>query len=151
MFGPGSIFSWINWFWLIGAVVPVIHYVLARKFPRSIARYVFTPTIPGAASMIPPATPWYLLNFCLFGLAFNWFVRRRYFGWWTQYNYVLSGSLDIGLALCITISALALGLSGKNFPDWWGNVAVYETMDQLGTAVTKVLPDDGSFFGPTKW
>ena len=37
MFGPGALFSWINWFWLIGAVVTVIHYVIARRYPRSIA------------------------------------------------------------------------------------------------------------------
>ncbi|KAK7747413.1 hypothetical protein SLS53_001668 [Cytospora paraplurivora] len=151
MFGAGKLFSWVNWFWLIGAACPVIHYLAARRYPRSWLRYLFTPAIFGAAGMIPPATTWYLMNYVLFGLAFNWVVRRRFFGWWQHYNYVLSGALDIGLALTVVISGLSLGLSNKSFPDWWGNVACYNTADQLGTAVTKVLPDDGSFFGPTKW
>lgn len=38
-----------------------------------------------------------------------------------RYNYVLSGALDIGTALCIVISGLALGLSNTEFPSWWGN------------------------------
>lgn len=151
MFGAGQLFSWTNWFWLIGAACPVIHYLFARKYPRSWLRYLFTPSIFGAAGMIPPATTWYLMNYVLFGLAFNWLVRRRFFGWWTQYNYVLSGALDIGLALTVVISGLALGLSGKTFPDWWGNTVPYNTLDMTGGATTKVLPDDGSFFGPTTW
>jgi hypothetical protein len=73
----------------------------------------------------------------------NWVLAR--------YNYVLSGALDIGTAVCIVISAVALGLSGANFPDWWGNVVWENNLDANGAAVSKVLPDDGSFFGPTTW
>lgn len=151
MFGAGALYSWVNWFWLIGAVAPVIHYFFARRYPRSWLRYLFTPAIFGAAGMIPPATTWYLMNYIAFGLAFNWFIRRRYFGWWQQYNYVLSGALDIGLAICVVIVALGLGLSNKEFPNWWGTYDIYNTADMLETATTKTLPDDGSFFGPTTW
>lgn len=68
-----------------------------------------------------------------------------------RYNYVLSGALDIGTALCIVVSALALGLSGASFPDWWGNTVWENNLDAQGTAVTKTVADDGSFFGPTTW
>jgi hypothetical protein len=44
-------YSWVNYFWLIGAVLPVIQYFLARKYPRSFLRYVFFPAIFGAAGM----------------------------------------------------------------------------------------------------
>jgi hypothetical protein len=67
-----------------------------------------------------------------------------------QYTYVLSGALDIGTALCIVIGALALGLSNTHFPDWWGNTVFNNNLDAEG-AVTKVLPDDGSFIGPSSW
>lgn len=62
MFGAGQLFSWVNWFWLIGAVLPVIQYFLALRYPRSFLRYVFFPAIFGAAGMIPPATFWYLVS-----------------------------------------------------------------------------------------
>lgn len=68
-----------------------------------------------------------------------------------RYNYVLSGALDIGTALCIVVSALALGLSGASFPDWWGNTVWQNNLDAEGTAVTKTVADDGSFFGPASW
>lgn len=68
-----------------------------------------------------------------------------------RYTYVLSGALDIGTAFCIVVSALALGLSGAAFPDWWGNTVPFDNLDAEASAVTKVLPDDGSFFGPTRW
>ncbi|ROV88351.1 hypothetical protein VSDG_09400 [Cytospora chrysosperma] len=151
MFSPGALYSWTNWFWLIGAALPTIQFFIARRYPRSILRYVFFPTVFGAAGMIPPATAWYLAQWCIVGFIFNYTVRRAYFGWWTRYNYVLSGALDIGTAFCIVISALALGLSGASFPDWWGNTVPFSNMDAEGTAVTKILPDDGSFFGPSTW
>ncbi len=37
MFGPGALFSWINWFWLVGFVCTVAHWLIARRYPRSIA------------------------------------------------------------------------------------------------------------------
>lgn len=78
-------------------------------------------------------------------------MRRCFFGCWTQYNHVLSGALDIGLALTVVMSGLALGLSGSTFPDWWGNGVPYDNVDMSMGAVIKMLPDDGSFFGPTTW
>jgi len=150
MFGAGAIYSWVNYFWLIGAVLPVIQYLIARRYPRSMLRYVFFPTVFGAAGMIPPATVWWLGQWVIVGLIFNWFIKRRFFGWWSQYNYVLSGALDIGTALCIVVGALALGLSNTEFPAWWGNTVFANTLDADG-AVTKVLPDDGSYLGPSSW
>ncbi|KAF7554266.1 hypothetical protein G7Z17_g3043 [Cylindrodendrum hubeiense] len=150
MFGAGAIYSWVNYFWLIGAALPVIQFFLARRYPRSFLRYVFFPAIFGGAGMIPPATTWWLGQWVIVGLIFNWWIKRRWYGWWIRYNYVLSGALDIGTALCIVISGLALGLSNTNFPDWWGNTVFNNNLDADG-AVTKVLPTDGSFFGPTSW
>ena len=65
--------------------------------------------------------------------------------------------MDIGTACCITIIGLALGLSNANFPNWWGNTVSFTNLDANGILgitpgpVTKVLPSDGSFFGPKHW
>jgi OPT family small oligopeptide transporter len=84
MFSPGALYSWTNWFWLIGAALPTIQFFIARRYPRSILRYVFFPTVFGAAGMIPPATAWYLAQWCIVGFIFNYTVRRAYFGWWSK-------------------------------------------------------------------
>lgn len=63
----------------------VVQYFVARRYPRSILRYVFFPAIFGAAGQIPPATCWYLGQWVIVGLIFNYFIRRRFFGWWSTY------------------------------------------------------------------
>ncbi len=68
-----------------------------------------------------------------------------------RYTYVLSGALDIGTGVCIVVSVLALGLSGTNFPDWWGNTVINNNLDANEGAVSMILPDDGSFYGPASW
>ncbi|OKO97291.1 Sexual differentiation process protein isp4 [Penicillium subrubescens] len=43
MFGPDGIYNPIQYFWLIGALLPVLFYVLMRLFPRSKARLLNAP------------------------------------------------------------------------------------------------------------
>jgi OPT family oligopeptide transporter len=151
MFGPGAMFSWINWFWLIGAVCPVIQYFVMRRYPRSIARYIFFPALFGVGGMIPPATLWFLTNWLLVGWFFNVLVLKRWPGWWSRYTYVLSGALDVGNAISLVLFALGLGLSGAAFPEWWGNTVADSTLDATRQAVSSKWPKDGTFFGPTTW
>ncbi|KID93813.1 oligopeptide transporter OPT-like protein, partial [Metarhizium majus ARSEF 297] len=152
VFGAGGIYSWTNWFWFIGAACPTIQYFVARRYPRSFARYIIWPAIFSACGLVPPATLYYLLPWVIVGVIFNGFIRRYFFGWWSQYNFVLSGALDIGSRLCVVIVALALGLSGKNFPDWWGNVVYTETLDYTRKAVTrKFIPNVTEPIGPSSW
>lgn len=84
MFSSGALYSWTNWFWFIGAALPTIQFFVARKYPRSILRYIFFPTVFGAAGMIPPATAWYLAQWAIVGFIFNYSIRRAYFGWWSK-------------------------------------------------------------------
>lgn len=122
--------------------------------------------------MIPPATTWYLAQWCIIGLIFNWWIKRRWLGWWSkfplshffrcinevltnaflaQYNYVLSGALDIGTALCTVVIGLALGLGNAEFPDWWGNSVTTNNLDYNGAAVLRVAPTSGPGIGPSTW
>ncbi|OAQ64683.1 small oligopeptide transporter, OPT family [Pochonia chlamydosporia 170] len=152
VFGAGGIFAWINWFWLIGFVMPVLQYLIARRYPRSFVRFVIWPAIFSACGLVPPATLYYMFPWVVVGVIFNGWIRRRYFGWWAQYNYVLSGALDIGSRLCVVIVALALGLSNRDFPSWWGNTVMNETMDRTGKAVQKrFIPNVTEPIGPSHW
>ncbi|KAK2616194.1 hypothetical protein QQS21_000826 [Conoideocrella luteorostrata] len=152
VFGAGGIFSWTNYFWLIGFALPVIQYLIARKWPRSFARYIIFPAVFGAAGMIPPATLYYLWTYVIVGLIFNGFIKRKYPGWWSQYNYVLSGALDIGTAICIVLVGLGLGLGNASFPDWWGNTVISSTLDANNLAVSKQFdPNTSQPIGPSTW
>ncbi|KOS18311.1 Sexual differentiation process protein isp4 [Escovopsis weberi] len=151
VFGAGALYSWINWFWLIGFLCPFIQWLIARRYPRSAVRYIVFPAVFGAAGLIPPATTWYILQWVWIGLVFNWWIRRRWNGWWTHYNYTLSGALDIGNAICVVIIGLGLGLGNANFPDWWGNTVINNNLDANGAAVLKTIPPGGGPIGPSHW
>lgn len=152
VFGAGKLFSWINYFWLIGFAMPVIQYIVARRYPRSWVRYIVWPVVFGAAGQIPPATLYYLWTYAIVGIIFNVVIRRYFFGWWSRYNYVLSGALDIGTALCVVVVGLGLGLGGKSFPDWWGNTVFADTLDYKKEAVSRVFIEGVTPpLGPSKW
>lgn len=133
--------AWANWFFLIGFACPIIQYYIARKYPRSILRYVFFPALFGVSGMIPPATIFNLLCYLTIGIIFNVIIKRRFPGWWERYTYSLAGALDVGNALCLILYALALGLSGSSFPEWWGTTGFAETLEAQAMAVSKTLKD----------
>jgi OPT family small oligopeptide transporter len=148
MFGPGALFAWINWFWLVGFLVTVAHYFVARRYPKSIARYIYFPAIFSIGGMIPPATLWNLSNWLLVGALFNIYIYRKYKPWWSRYTYVTAGALDVGNAICLVLFALGLGLSNSAFPTWWGTTVADTTYDAMRMARAKQMPADGSLIGP---
>jgi hypothetical protein len=54
MFGPGTLYGSLQWFWLIGAAVPFIIWLVAKKFPKSGFRYLHAPLIFGGLAQMPP-------------------------------------------------------------------------------------------------
>jgi OPT family oligopeptide transporter len=57
IFSGDGIYAKLQWFWLLGALLPVVFYGIARKFPKSPMRYLHAPVILGGISYIPPSTP----------------------------------------------------------------------------------------------
>ena len=95
---------------------------------------------------VPPATginysSWWLVNF-----IFNSVIFKKFFAWWTKYNYILAAALDTGTALSGIIIFFAVSYPGAVFPDWWGNTVFVNTDDGDGTPFL-TMPDSG-YFGP---
>ncbi|KAF2141064.1 uncharacterized protein K452DRAFT_327313 [Aplosporella prunicola CBS 121167] len=150
MFSGSAIYSNLQWFWLLGAVTPVIFYFAGRTWPRSPARYLNAPVMFGQLSYIPPATPLIYLSWGIVGFVFNKLIRSRFRPWWLRYNYITSAALDSGLALSTIVIFFALLLPQVDPPNWWGNRVVQSTMDAQGTAVQRQVAD-GERFGPSSW
>lgn len=150
IFGPGQVYGVLQWYWLLGALLPVTSYLMARKWPKSWLRYVHWPLMLGGTGWIPPATVYIYMCWGVVGIVFNYFVKRRWRGWWLQYNYITSAALDTGLFISTIVIFFTLYLTNTKPPQWWGNVTIYETMDMTDTAVRKVLPE-GETFGPKTW
>ena len=83
-------------------------------------------------------------------MAFNYFIKKRWPGWWMQYNYVTSAALDCGLIISTIIIFFTLYLTNAQAPIWFGNVDVMNTLDQTFSAIQKTVPD-GQTIGPSVW
>jgi OPT family small oligopeptide transporter len=147
IFSPGAIYAPMLWFFLVGAIVPVLFYLGARAFPKSPIRFLNAPILFGGSGLIPPATPLNYLSWGIVGFFFNKYIRNRWRGWWMHYNYVFSAGLDVGLALCTILIFVTLRLTNSRFPSWWGVDIASNTMDALDRAIQSPLAA-GETFGP---
>ena len=129
--GVGSIYANIHWFWLVGAALPLILFVITWRYPRSIFRYLNAPVMFGSLGWLPPATPLNFASWAFVGLVFNYWIRRRWSGWWKTYNYITAAALDSGLIIATLIIFFAITWPGVTVPQWWGNTTVFETLVSL--------------------
>jgi len=137
-------------FFILGAIVPVLIYWGAKRWPKSPLKYAMAPLIFGGAGYIPPATPLNYLSWGFVGWIFQYLIRTRRFNWWARLNFLTSSGLDLGVALSTIVIFFAFTLNNIDPPSWWGNDVVTGTMDFKGTAVRVVL-SDGETFGPSSW
>ncbi|KAL8695698.1 MAG: hypothetical protein Q9224_003225 [Gallowayella concinna] len=121
-FGSDALYHPLIWFFLVGAIAPVIVFMIARKRPRnSIWRKINLPVLFGSLSWIPPASG---LNFSVWALVcftFNSVIRKRKSEWWGKYTMTLSAALDSGLAVGVVVIFFGVIFPGwmKGFT-WWG-------------------------------
>ena len=128
MFGVGSIYANFNVFWLIGATLPVIFYVCTKYLHLSfVGRYLHAPIMLGAMGWLPPATPLSFFTWSIAGLIFNHAIRKRWNGWWVNYNYITAAALDAGLIISTIVIFFAITFPNVDIPQWWGNVDVFNT------------------------
>ncbi|XP_026390958.1 oligopeptide transporter 4-like [Papaver somniferum] len=120
IFGPLGNYAALNWFFLGGAVGPILVWVLHKAFPKqSWIPLINLPVLLGATSMMPPATTVNYNSWILVGTVFNFFVFRYRKQWWQRYNYVLSAALDAGVAFMAVLLYFSVSLENINV-DWWG-------------------------------
>lgn len=149
-FSHGQIYYGLLFFFIIGAVLPLINWLILKKWPKSFVKHINWPVFFSATGYIPPATPYNFASYCVVGITFNYFIKKRFFHWWSKYNYSLSAGLDIGLAWSLLIVFLCLYLTNAKFPSWWGNSVVNGTKDTKNWAYRTTLAP-GQTFGPSKW
>ncbi|KIO29033.1 hypothetical protein M407DRAFT_71063 [Tulasnella calospora MUT 4182] len=108
---------------LIGALLPIPFWWWSKRRPKSPLRHVHLPTFFYSYVGMPPATGINQASFFLVGFIFQYVLRRRRFQWWSRYNYVLAGALDIGtiFGLLLLFFSVQLPRQGKAQLNWWGN------------------------------
>ncbi|KAF8261428.1 OPT oligopeptide transporter protein-domain-containing protein [Lactarius quietus] len=155
IFSHGQLYYGVLFFLLIGAVLPIIQWALHKRFRIRALRYLNFPVVFSSMTMMPPATPINFVPSILVCFIFNYVIRRRHFGWWTKYNYMLSVALDAGYAIGVVFIFFTLqypdnGNIGLNsIQNWWGNTVFLNTADAKGTPFKSL--SDGQMFGPKSW
>ena len=138
------------WFFLIGIVLPIPFYYLARRYPRSFWRYVNIPVILNSPGAVPPLSGITFMSSLIVGFIFQWFIRRFRFRWWLRYNYLLSTGLDGGTIIGLIVIFFSVQLPKGGFTvKWWGNTVWQNTADANMVPLRSLAP--GQTFGPSKW
>lgn len=121
IFGNLGTYKNINWFFLGGAIAPLLVWLATRAFPQQEwIKLINMPVLIGATGMMPPATAVNYTSWIIVGFLSGFVVYRYKPEWWQRHNYVLSGALDAGLAFMGVVLYLCLGLEEISI-DWWGN------------------------------
>ncbi|KAK2036441.1 OPT family small oligopeptide transporter [Colletotrichum somersetense] len=147
LYSVGAIYSGLLHFFWIGLLLPPITYFIYKRTGSELIRKINWPLIFVGTYNVPPATginysSWYIVN-----LVFNKIIYRKFYAWWTKYNYVLAAALDTGLALSGIVIFFAITYGpGIEFPAWWGNTVWQNTADGKGLPWLE-MPAVG-YFGP---
>ncbi|KAI5892031.1 OPT superfamily oligopeptide transporter [Schizophyllum commune H4-8] len=115
---------------IIGFFIPLPFYLIWRFSPNKkswlarAARYINVPVLTLYIGYLPYSVNGQWWSCLVIGFVSQWYMRKRYPGWFVKYNYLLSAALDGGSQVILFILSFAVfGASGKEvpFPYWWGN------------------------------
>ncbi|KAI3924581.1 hypothetical protein MKX01_038021 [Papaver californicum] len=121
IFGDIGTYAAINWFFLIGAVAPLLVWFAHKAFPeKRWISLINMPILIGATGNMPPATAVNYISWIFVGFLSGFVVFRYRQDWWRRHNYVLSGALDAGLAFMGVLLYLCLGMEEISL-SWWGS------------------------------
>ncbi|PWN29400.1 small oligopeptide transporter [Jaminaea rosea] len=151
-FSGGQVYNAFLYFFLVGAIVPIPTYFLAKRYPKSWIRYVNWPVIFSGTGYIPPATGINYSSWAFVGFLSHVVWRGKNFAQWSRYNYVLSAALDAGtgistiLIFFVLIFPQAPALQNWAAGAWWGNTVSSNTAD--ANFATLLTPPEAGFAPP---
>ncbi|GAA5913408.1 hypothetical protein JCM8208_004757 [Rhodotorula glutinis] len=130
-FNEGKYYNGILYWMLAGAVLPIITWLLARRYPSTWVQYINVPVALAGLTLIPPASGINLSSWFIVGFIFQYLMRRRHFRWWSKFNFILSAGLDSGtiISALVIFFTLQLPKGGSISFNWWGNNVFTETLD----------------------
>ena len=142
-FGNKALYRPLIWAFLIGAVAPIVVWILGRRGNKNFWSKVNLPIIFGSLSWIPPASG---LNFSVWAIVcfvFNFHIIHRYSAWWKKYNMTLSAALDSGVALGVVL--IFFGVYYPGWMDdfhWWGTEVYKQVSTERFFMMEQTLSDE---------
>jgi len=130
----------------MGVAIVVFFWVLSKKFPK----WTWTRQIHPVAIMFGGIV-WAPYNMSYIWPSvpiayFSWiYLKSRFLGLWSKYNFVLSAAWSCGIAIAGIIIFFTLQWTNTEL-EWWGNEIPYEGCE--GKACTLYTLNEGEYFGP---
>lgn len=82
---------------LAGALIPIPIWLWVRRWPQSIFRNLNIAVVFSAVQWMPPVTGFNYTSFIAVGFVFNFWIRRRHFGWWSKVCRLWTSVTDVRL------------------------------------------------------
>ncbi|KAG0450204.1 hypothetical protein HPP92_027046 [Vanilla planifolia] len=109
IFGKLGHYWALNYLFLLGFLLPVPFWLLAKTFPKNkVLKYIHIPLIISGASAIPPAHTVNYITWGAVGIFFNYYIYKARKNWWARHTYVMSAALDAGVAFMGVLLFFAL-------------------------------------------
>ncbi|GAB4826162.1 oligopeptide transporter 6 [Ancistrocladus abbreviatus] len=122
IFGELGEYAKVNWFFLAGAILPFLVWVLQKVFSKQKwIRLINMPVLLGSTAMMPPASSVNFTSWIIVGFLSGFVIYRSRPKLWGRYNYVLSGGLDAGTAFVSVLVFYSLQYAKDIGLEWWGN------------------------------
>ena len=86
LFSHGHLYYGLTFVFLVGAIAPLIQWMVHRTFQLDVLKYINFPIIFVGAADMPPATPLNYVPWVLICYISNYVIRRRHFALWSKYN-----------------------------------------------------------------
>ncbi|PFH55729.1 hypothetical protein XA68_17705 [Ophiocordyceps unilateralis] len=130
----------------LGVVIVVFFWALGKRFPRwAWVRQIHPVAIMYGGIVWAP----YNMSYVWPSVPIAWFswiyLKSRYLGLWSKYNFVLSAAWSCGIAIAGIIIFFALQYTGTDL-DWWGNRIVETGCEGKACTLKTLAP--GEYFGP---
>ncbi|KAI8854967.1 OPT oligopeptide transporter protein-domain-containing protein [Chytridium lagenaria] len=115
-FGPGSPYFPLLIGFAVGAVAPVLFWLLHRRY-GGMWKYVNVPVIAVFPSQVG-STRSDLITPLLVGVGVNFILKRKAPEWWRKFALVMSAGFDTGVAITVAVIFLVLTMPSHLMP-WW--------------------------------
>lgn len=141
IFAAGAHYGALLFALIAGFFLPIVVWLLARRFPRSIITKFNVPVFLFGPMRMPAAaginfTSWFIVAF-----VFQFILRKFRYKWWFKYNFVTAAAMDTGTVFSVVVVFVALQLWVDKIK-WWGNDVVESTLDHVGTPYLDI-PKEG--------
>ncbi|CAM1506483.1 Fc.00g061240.m01.CDS01 [Cosmosporella sp. VM-42] len=133
----------------LGVVGVVLLWWLSNKFPKNKILRNTHPVVLFSGGLI-----WapYNLSYLWPAVPIGWFswiyLKSRYLGLWSKYNFVLSAAFSAGIAISALVTFFALQYHNIELT-WWGNTIPFQGCEgnSSTSCLLETLPGD-EYFGP---